>query len=171
MGKKISHGNDNLLRTYRFNKNIEFCDIRQCARACIVRLCVGARSAISENTTRKRYVPRRYVHEGIARGGGGWKKEGPWLVFANQDSRFIMYNAQEREGEPYLFVSIGPAVAFLSPRAVSFRVSPLPASLFLPSISSRLFLSRSHARTHERTHVDALSAARAFFVRRRENVT
>lgn len=74
---------------------------------------------------------------------------------SNQDLRFIMYNAQEREGEPYLFpLCRAPALRF-------FLLAPYPSG-FLHFLF--LFLSLPLARSHARTHVDALLAP--VFVRR-----
>lgn len=106
-----------------------------CVCVCFSTSC----GCLSENTTRKRYV-QGGTRNRFARGGRR-KKEGPWRARSNQDLRFIMYNAQEREGEPYLF----PLYRALASRF--FLLAPYPSG-FLHFLF--LFLSPSRPLTRTR---------------------
>lgn len=135
-----------------------------CASTCtrVYECAATSCGCMSENTSRKRYVYKEVSVRLRARAveGGRRKKEGPWRARSNQDLRFIMYNAQEREGErePYLFLlSIGHSASRLPPSLLAPYPSGFLHFLFLflslpPSPPSR-------SRMHARTHVDAFAAS------------
>jgi len=105
-----------------------------------VRMFAISYRCTSENTTRKRYIQGgRGTYEELVEGG----RRKVLGARSYQDLRFIMYNVQEREGEPYLFP------LYWTPASRFFLLAPYPSGflyfLFL-FLSPSCPLTCAHAR-------------------------